>query len=131
MHTIQVDFEVFKELTRRRPSESVSENVVLRELLGLPGKPGKIATTDTAPGDWITKGVRFPEGTEFRATYKGKTYLAKVRSGALDLHGKRYDSPSAAAMSITSHPANGWTFWECRTPGRAEWRILKALRESA
>ena len=36
MRTIEVDFDVFKALTMRRPSEIVSENDVLRELLGLP-----------------------------------------------------------------------------------------------
>ena len=66
----------------------------------------------------ISKGVRFPQGTQFRASYKGQTHLAEVENGALQLNGKRYASPSAAAMSITRVPANGWTFWECRIPGR-------------
>ena len=36
MNTIQIDFDVFKEITARRKSEAVSENDVLREVLGLP-----------------------------------------------------------------------------------------------
>ncbi|MEK6592447.1 MAG: DUF2924 domain-containing protein [Pseudomonadota bacterium] len=83
----------------------------------------------SAPGDWATKGVRFPAGTEFRANYKGQTHLARVESGALVLNGRRYDTPSSAAMSITGNPVNGWTFWGCRLPGQASWRIIKALRK--
>lgn len=130
MRTIEVDFDVYKALTMRRPSEDVTENDVLRELLGLPrgGKPAAAAHA-LEPGDWVSKGVRFPAGTEFRANYKGQTHLGRVEGGALVLNAKRFDTPSAAAMSITRNPVNGWTFWECRLPGRASWQPLKALRK--
>ena len=133
MRTIEVDFDVFKALTQRRPTESVTENDVLRELLGLsPARAGQLMKVSSIPlvepGGWISKGVRFPPGTEFRAHYKGETHLARVENGALVLNGKRYDTPSAAAMSITSGPVNGWTFWECRTPGQAAWRMIKTMR---
>ena len=72
--------------------------------------------------------MRFPAGTELRAKYKGRTYLASVENGALVLNGERFDSPSAAAMSITGKPVNGWTFWEGRPPGKTSWQIIKALR---
>jgi hypothetical protein len=131
MRSIEVDFDVYKALTLRRPSESVSENDVLRELLGL-SRTKAIASGagSPAPGDWVTKDVHFPAGAEFRAKYKGRTYLARVEGGALVLNGVKYDSPSAAAMSITTKPVNGWTFWESRLPGQAGWRILKAMRKS-
>ena len=130
MPAIEVDFEVFKALTARRPSEDVTENDVLRELLRLPARK---AISGSAPGpapagEWVTKGVRFSAGTELRATYKGRTYLARVENGALVLNGERFDSPSSAAMSITGKPVNGWTFWEGRPPGRTSWQIIKALR---
>jgi len=132
MKTIEVDFDVFKALTLRRPSEEVTENDVLRELLGLPARHQSTAPdAGAAASDWVTKGVRFPAGTEFRASYKGQIYLARVEGGALVLDGERYDSPSAAAMSITGSPVNGWTFWECRLPGRATWQSIKALRRAA
>jgi Restriction Enzyme Adenine Methylase Associated len=82
------------------------------------------------PEDWVTKGVRLPSGTELRATYKGQTYLARVASGALVFDGKRFNSPSAAAMAITRNPINGWTLWECRLPGQGRWMSLKELRRS-
>ena len=107
MPTIEVDFDVFKALTARRSAEDVSENDVLRELLRLPKQPARPVNANLpAPGDWVTKGVRVPAGTELRATYKGQTYLARVNSGALELNGKKFDSPSAAAMNITHHPVN-------------------------
>jgi hypothetical protein len=132
MPTIEVDFDVFKALTARRPSEEVTENDVLRGLLGLPSRkslPGPRRPV-SGPDDWVTKGVRFPAGTEFRAAYKGQIYLARVEGGALTLNDKRYDTPSAAAMSITGNPVNGWTFWEARLPGQAGWKIIKSLRKS-
>ena len=78
----------------------------------------------------MVKGATFPAGTEFRATYKGQTYLARVENGALVLNGQPFNSPSAAAVSITGNPVNGWTFWEFRLPGRTTWQIIKALRGS-
>ena len=130
MPTIEVDFDVFKALTARRPTEEVSENDVLRQVLGLPvKKAGQTQPAAAAPGDWIAKGVRFPAGTEFRATYKGQTYLGRVEGGALMLSGKRFDTPSSAAMSIADSPVNGWTFWEARLPGQAGWKVIKTLRK--
>ncbi|HOX41758.1 MAG TPA: DUF4357 domain-containing protein, partial [bacterium] len=66
---------------------------------------------------------------EFRANYKGQTILAKVESGSLVLNGKRFDSPSAAAVSITGNMVNGWIFWECRLPGKTSWQTIKMLRK--
>lgn len=135
MRTIEIDFDVYKALTLRRSSEVVSENDVLRELLGLlPQRlTGAVAGQDSgdpAPGDWLTKGVRFPAGTEFRANYKGQTYLGRVENAALVMNGKRFDSPSSAAVNITGNNVNGWNFWECRLPGQAGWKTIKALRKS-
>lgn len=130
MPNIYVDFDVFKAITARRPSEDVTENDVLRLLFGLPS-----ASTKPAPesrhraGDWVAKGVRFPQGTQVRAKYKGQLHLAEVKDGALVLEGRRYDSPSAAAMAITKSPTNGWTFWEVKVPGQGDWRPMKELRE--
>ena len=131
MPLIEIDFDVYKALTARRPSEDVTENDVLRQLLHLPREGSSAMSANSpAPSDWVTKGVRFPAGTELRATYKGQNYLARVVDGALVLNSKRFDSPSAAAMSITNHPINGWTFWQCRLPGQGRWTLLRELRTS-
>jgi hypothetical protein len=131
MMNIEIDFDVFKELTNRRATENITYNDVLRELLGL--DPLKVAglSSDIAPstGAWTTKGVTFPAGTEFRANYKGQTIFGKVETGFLVVNGKRFDSPSAAAVSITGNMVNGWIFWECRLPGKTSWQIIKTLRK--
>lgn len=128
MPAIEVDFDVFKAITARRSREDVTANDVLRELLHLP--PAEVTSRRQRPaaGDWVPKGVKVPTGSELRAHYKGQLHLAEVSSGALVLNGKRFDSPSAAAMSITRHPVNGWTFWEVRLPGQGRWTRLKDLR---
>ena len=129
MPTIEVDFDVYKALMMRRPSESVTENDVLRDLLQLPRKTAlSPVPAGPAPNDWLTKGVRFPAGTELRAHYKGQTHLGRVESGALVINGKRYDSPSSAAVSITGSAVNGWRFWEARLPGEAGWKMIESLR---
>jgi predicted CopG family antitoxin len=129
MMTIDIDFDVFKELTHRRSSEEVTYNDVIRELLGLSIKRRvPIVGTTTARGDWVTKGVRFPLGTEFRANYKSQTYRGKVEDGKLIVDNKRFDSASAAAGEITGKSVNGWTFWECRMPGESKWQTIKFLR---
>jgi hypothetical protein len=131
MMTIEIDFDVFKELTNRRTTESVSYNDVLRELLGLNPLKKSVLSPDvaTSAGAWTTKGVTFPEGTEFRANYKGRTISGRVESGFLVVNGKRFASPSAAAVSITGNMVNGWIFWECRLPGKVSWQIIKSLRK--
>lgn len=130
MHTIEVDFEVFKQLTVRRATEEVSYNDVIRELLNL--GQGKAKTTKeaaaSAPSDWVAKGVRFPANTEFRVNYKGQVRTGRVEGGALIVNGKRYASPSAAAVAITGGPVNGWRFWECRLPGKSTWQLIERLR---
>jgi hypothetical protein len=128
MHAIDVDFDVFKALTNLRVSEDVTYNDVLRKLLNLSVKPASPQPPSGA-GDWIAKGVRFPAGTEFRAPYKGQMVSAKVAEGALHLNGKRFTSPSGAAVAITGGPVNGWTFWECRLPGSASWRSINSMRK--
>lgn len=131
MRTIEVDFDVFKALTSRRPSEEVTENDVLRGLLGLPSNASPAApeaANIADAGDWIVKGIRFPKGTEFRANYKGQTWLGRVERGTLVVNGNRFGSPSAAAFAITKSGVNGWTFWECRLPGQPSWQIIKGLR---
>lgn len=130
MHTIEVDFDVFKQLTIRRTTEDVSYNDVIRELLGLGQDKANSSKreTDISSNDWIAKGVRFPADTEFRATYKGQVRTGRVEGGALIVDGKRFESPSAAAVAITGSPVNGWRFWECRLPGKPSWQPIENLR---
>ena len=132
MKSIEIDFYVEKALFLRRTSEEVSYNDVLRYLLGLvPTTKTSITTTaaESEQGDWVSKGVSFPSGTLFRATYNGLTYYGKVEVGALAVENKRYYSPSSAAVDITGNMVNGWIFWECQLPGRPSWQMIKSLRK--
>jgi hypothetical protein len=125
----EVDFEVFKELTMRRATESTTYNDVLREILGLsPRKVNTEPATKALNGAWEYRSVRFPNGTDFRAKYKGKIYTASVEGGRLVLDGESVGSPSEAAHKITGTNVNGWRFWECRLPTESRWRVIEALR---
>jgi len=130
MVSIDVDFEVFKQLTVLRRSEEMTENEVIRQLLKL-GRPTRESRPDAAEPEgiaWVTKGVSFPHGTEFRTQYKGQEYIGRVQNGALVVNGKRYSSPSAAAVAITGNAVNGWRFWECKLPDSSRWRLAASLR---
>ena len=130
MHTVEVDFDVYKQLTFRRATEEVSYNDVVRELLGL--GQGKVSSPKApmaaSAEDWVAKGVRFAAGTEFRGHYRGQVHTARVEGGSLLVNGKKFASPSAAAVSITTSPVNGWRFWECRLPGKSTWQLIESLR---
>lgn len=130
MVSIDVDFEVFKQLTLLRRSEEMTENEVIRELLKLGHSTPQARPNAAEPEGiaWVTKGVSFPHGTEFRAEYKGQEYVGRVQNGALMVNGKRYSSPSAAAVAITGNAVNGWRFWECRPPDSSRWRLAATLR---
>ena len=129
MHTIEIDFEVFKEITARRNTEDVTENDVLRELFGLIQETPNMKHSMSEGKSWVVKGVEFPSGTKFHANYKGKIFEAIVENGNLILNSKKYQSPSSAAVSITKNPVNGWTFWECQFPGKNNWILIKSLRK--
>ena len=130
MTTIEIDFDVFKELTVRRATENVTYNDVLRQVLGLSPvlEPVRAAERPSA-GGWTTKGVTFPEGTEFRASYRGQAVLGKVQAGLLMVNGQGFDSASSAAGSVTGTSVNGWIFWECRLPGKTTWQLMKTMRK--
>lgn len=129
MRTIEIDFEVYKQITLRRSSEDITPNDVIRELLGLPQENSKAQITEEENlKAWSAKGVTFPHGTPFRAVHKGQIYHAVVENGSLLLNGNKYSSPSSAAVSITENSVNGWIFWECKMPGTSTWDLIKKYR---
>lgn len=78
---------------------------------------------------WVTEGISFPHGTDFRGKYKGYYYSAKVENGALVLKGRRFMSPSAAAFSITRNPfLDGWFFWEFKNSETTPWSSIYSLK---
>ena len=132
--SIDIDFDVYKELTIRRKTHEMTENDVLREMLGLSHAQSSRAQSNGAPQNsagvpWVWKGVTFPHGTELRAEYSGRKYHAKVEDGAIVYDGKRFKSPSPAARAVTGNSVNGWTFWECKMPGKNSWVLMSKLRK--
>lgn len=124
MAAIDVDWDVFRALTARRPREDVTVNDVLREMLGL--DPPHF--DPPAGGGCTMLGVHFPEGTKFRVTFKGRTYTAEIQNGAwIGGDGRRHRSPSGAASAITHTNVNGWRFWEVKRPEDAGWRKMASL----
>jgi hypothetical protein len=133
MKHIEIDFDVWQKLTGELKDGYDTYSNVLRRLLNLtPPKESSLASERVVVHRaWTpTQGVSFPAGTEFRATYKGRTIMGRVENGALVVNGKKYKSPSGAAMSITASPVNGWGFWEYRTPGD-DWRPIDSRRSMA
>lgn len=130
MEAIEIDFDVFKEITIRRKTEDITPNDVLRELFGLEPKQESSTPIAQSGKPWVVKGVVFPHGTEFKSPHKGQMNYARVEDGSLVLNGKKFYSPSAAAMSITGNPVNGWIFWHCKLPGKQLWQNINTLREN-
>lgn len=152
---IEIDFDVFKALTAQRESEADTYNAVIRRLLKLPSPnalagqglkvgqmppgshdgvfDGSIQNTKNALAS-ITKGawfdnVHFPEGTQFSAIYKSKTYTAQIKNGYwVNESGTVSTSPSAAAGAISNTNVNGWRFWYCKRPGDHEWMRMDTLK---
>ena len=128
---IEIDFDVFKALTARRTTESVSYNQVIRDLLGLgpaaqqSDDPQPVLETGTS---YVAAGRVLPAGTRLRATYKGKVYHGEIRDGRVyDSAGNGHASLSAAARAVTKNNVNGMRFWKARRPGDEEWLIVAGL----
>jgi hypothetical protein len=144
MQQIVIDFDVWKALTARLDSEHDTYNEVIRRLLQLPAteagaQPGEIdwpGQPDALPlpsgplkGVWFSS-VFFPEGTAFRATYKGKTHRAQIlNSQWVDELGHPRTSPSDAASAISNTNVNGWRFWFVRRPYDEDWVRMDALKQ--
>ena len=130
---IDVDFDVWKAITTRRTSPEMTENSVLRNLLGLGEARNDVPRVMPEPqaAVWVTKEVPFPGGTEFRATYKGLEYRATITESGIDYNGAIYKSVSGAAHAVSGTQVNGWRFWECRRPGQTRWILIDELFKKA
>lgn len=138
-YTIDVDLDVFKALTALIQEEGQAHNDVLRELLNLDSPieadmaPSFSQATEAIAkamhaGQFYSRGLTLPSGTELRARYKGQQYSAQILDGKwLNLDGLEFNSPSAAASAITGTTVNGWRFWEAKRPGDRGWRRLDVL----
>jgi len=148
MH-IDIDFEVYKALTLLRQTEQDSYSDVLRRLLTTAdisvsgdapddqssNKPTSIFSilktegAPSGPGAWMGH-VFLPNGTKFRATYKGETFRAEIKDEKwIDDGGVPRHSPSEAAGAISGTKVNGWRFWHAMRPFDTGWHRLDELRK--
>lgn len=144
---IEIDFDVFKALTLLRYAEEDSYNDVLRRVLSIsdsvpaigdlqdrlePAAKSPASAFSNNPflaGAWMGN-VFFPDGTRFRATYKGKTFRAEIKNEVwLDENGIIRQSPSEAAGAISGTKVNGWRFWYAKRPADDDWHRLDELRK--
>lgn len=85
------------------------------------------------------RGEEFRIGTQLRASYLGKTLLAKVTPEGIEFAGKLYDNPSSAGIAAKNSvgttgkaaSTNGWDFWEMQIPGSQRWVSIDVLRSTA
>jgi hypothetical protein len=93
-----------------------------------PDSPLENAFARYLGGTWFGN-IHFPEGTKFRATYKGQTYLAEIKDGQwIGADGIARNSPSDAASAISHTNVNGWRFWFVQMPGDPAWRRMDELK---
>lgn len=87
------------------------------------------ALLDALGGIWFGN-THFPDGTQFRATYKGRTYLAEIKDGQwVGQDGSVRTSPSDAACAISGTNVNGWRFWFAKRPEDAEWSRMDHFKQ--
>lgn len=126
---IEIDFDVFKALTLLREQESVTYNDIIRRLLELPAtETVPTEVKETKPTGYMAAGRHLPNGTQLKATYKGKEYRAEVKGGRIvSTGGKLFNSLSAAAKSITENNVNGLRFWRAQRPSETRWVMVAGL----
>ncbi|WP_375271785.1 hypothetical protein [Sphingomonas sp.] len=113
MPMIEIDFETFKEITRRRPSESVSEGDVVREALGLTRSEEPDAVTNAT--FWESEGVQFEVGSKLEHRFRdGRIVEATITDHGVEMNGVVYSGLSPAGVAVAGHQLNGWLFWFLR-----------------
>jgi hypothetical protein len=128
MESIKTDSDLRGEIPSQQSSKKMSHSEVTETSFRMDPIHPKSSKTAVGNVSWVVDGVAFPNGTEFRCKYKGYSYYAHVYNGALMINGKKFLSPSAAAVSITRNSIDGWLFWDCKLPGNSSWVNICALK---
>ena len=72
-----------------------------------------------------------PPDAALEARVQGVSHIARVRDGAIDLDGTRYETPSAASLALRQKPRNGWVDWHYKGKSLADLREQLRGRRSA
>lgn len=87
------------------------------------GRPRRRPPTRSGLTELIDAGLVPPDAALECTLYK-KTFMARVRDGQIEMQGRLYATPSAAAAALRDGKAsNGWVIW------RYKGELLAALRE--
>lgn len=136
---IEISFGLWKRLLNLLEDENDSYDAVIARLLDA-APPDRLAPPprpddSSTPAANRSNGAYFkdtflPNGTQMRATYKGRTYYARISDSEWvdETTGDRRSSPSQAAYYITGNNVNGWLFWLAKRPTDNDWHSLNALR---
>jgi hypothetical protein len=139
---IEIDFQVFKELTVRRSNENVSYNDVLRDILdidatatetspaGLAGVRAQSLTPNVG-GGYAFRGGFLPNGSKLKALFKNRIYTAEIIDGKwVGEDGVSHATPTAACTHITGTATSYGRFWSVKRPNDIEWVRLSSLPKS-
>jgi len=133
--SISVSEDTYRRIEdRAKPFEDSSPEDVLRRLLDKTEAEKSGTGGGSSPADLVSKGGRIPHGSELRMRYKGREYRAVVDDGKIIWEGKSYSSPSKAAVAVIQSTgsdrttADGWRYWEVKTPESGEWRLADEVR---
>lgn len=138
MPTMKVSEETLRRIDDHAiPYEDNSREDVIKRLLAKAenDRNGRGGHTES-PADLVTRAGRIPHGSDLRATYKGKEYHARVDDGSIVWNGRRFGSPSKAAVAVIRSTGsdrtteNGWRFWEIRLPNQEEWKSGLDVKDS-
>ncbi|MEE8483496.1 MAG: hypothetical protein V3S46_02775 [Nitrospinota bacterium] len=141
LEKIYIDFEVHKEIEKRRKSFSETPNDILRQVFSLPevNAENKIESKKNSHADFIRRGIKpglytngilLPNGMKLKSTFRGRKFEAEVKSGKIVYSGKTYNSLSGAGCVVTDGSINGWALWHYFDEKTNRWRPCKNLRQS-
>ena len=131
--SIEIDFEVYQLIILEKQGFEESDNDVLRRLLKLDKPPVEPPDPENGTESWNSHGVKLPEETKLKMTYRGTVYTGLVTGGKWSIAGKFYKSPSNAASVArtkkgTKPSLNGWKYWNVKRPSDTDWVLIDKLR---
>ena len=81
--------------------------------------------------DLVNTGL-LPDDAALEARVQGVSHMARLRDGALELDGVRYDTPSAASVALRKTKTwNGWRDWRYQGDLLADLRLRLQRPSSA
>ena len=126
MTQIRIDLDVYKAIQQRLQSFNDTPNQVLRRIFELEVAEER-PSTPQGEGLYV-KEVFLKNGLKMRKRFKGRTLEATVEGNSILYDGRKFNSPSGAAVYATGTSINGWRFWEYFDDNSGMWRSLSALR---